>query len=115
MIHLHTCSHNTCKRKMKKSLFLVGRKRRRESRGKKGKEEEGKTRGTKKGMETKPLQCKKSSFPLSRFVPVECSLQEKKELSKRKQRSNIALLVRMWVITPSVREMMKCEPKKMSS
>lgn len=65
-------------------------------------------------METEPLLSEKSSFSLSRCVPGECAFRIK-EPSKRKYWSYIAILARMWVITPSVREMMKCELKKMSS
>lgn len=39
----------------------------------------------------------------------------KRELSQRKWQSYILIVAKIWVIIPSVREMMKCDAKKMSS
>ena len=81
---------------------------------KKDKGEGRKGRGVgrrKEGRKPKKLQCKKESFHQA-GVYVAC---RKRKLSQRKWQSHILILAKMQAIILSAREMMKSEPKKMSS
>jgi hypothetical protein len=86
----------------------VGRKEGREG-GRKGGREEGKEGGN-------PSICSVRSGLFNQAGMCQLNVACRKwELSQRKWQTYILILAKMWVITPSVREMMKCEPKKMSS
>lgn len=86
-------------------------KKERNNRSGEGEEEKGKE-GKKKIPST--WSVRRGSFQSCRCVPVEHSLQEKETIPGKWQ-SYILILAKMWVITPSVKETMKCEAKKMSS